>query len=1142
MNDTKPSKNIIREFGLSSFAVDNSTSVFIVVLLIILMGASAYMTIAKESYPEIVLPTIRVGVAYPGNAPLDIENLITRPIEKELNSITGVNEINSTSVQDYSNVIIEFDIDVAVEKALREVKDAVDRAKGDLPNDLPREPEVLELNFSNFPIMNINVSGSENLDVLKNYAEYLQEEIEKLSEITRVDISGVPDKELTINVNIYELESRVLNFEDIENAIKSENLTMSGGDLLTDDLRRNIRIVGEFKSLEEIENIVINYEDGNTVYLKDVATVKFGYEDRESYARVETKPVVILDVIKRSSENILDASAKINKLVADAKEKKFPKELEVQIINDQSKQTRSMLSNLENSIIAGVILVVLILQFFLGLRNALFVGTAIPLSMLMAFMILGFSGNTLNVMVLFSLILALGMLVDNGIVVVENIYRLMQEGRSSIQAAKEGVGEVAWPIITSTATTLAAFLPLLFWNDIMGEFMKFLPLTLIMVLTSSLFVGLIINPVLTAVFMKIDGENDKLNHRNVWLTFAVLAILATVFYVIQSTLIGSLFAITAVFMVLNAYLLAPFSRQFQNVFLPKLEDAYRRFTHFALTGFRPYLFFAATIALLVASIALLGTRDMAQSLFPVTEPNSTYVYIEFPVGADIEKTNTFTKKVEDIVRETVAPYRHMIESVMGQVGENTGNPMRSFEGTASPNKSRVTIGFLEYQYRQGVSTLTIMEEVRHALKGFPGVKVTLGQDDSGPPVGLPINVEVVGEDYETLIKLAKDVKRTMEEANIPGTEELQLDLETGKPELMLTIDRENARRYGLSTFSIADGIRSAVFGKEVSQYKDGEDEYPIQLRFNEQTRYDLPTLLNQKITFRNKRGRMVQVPISAVAHVEYTSTYGAVKRKNLDRVITVFSDVVEGYNGNDVVTKYKRLLANYELPEGYEMRFTGEQQEQAESAAFLMKAMGIAVMLIFLIIVSQFNSVAMPFIIVLSVLFSTIGVFLGYFVFNMDFIIIMTGIGIISLAGVVVNNAIVLIDYTNLVRNRKRLELNLDETGGNLTRQQLIDSIVEAGSKRLRPVLLTAITTVLGLVPLATGLNIDFGGLLTNFDPNIYVGGDNAIFWGPMAWTVIFGLVFATFLTLVIVPIMYLGVDRLSARFLGGGIAGRKKD
>ncbi len=1130
-------KKTVREFKLSSLAIDSGTSVFVMIFMLILLGTMAYTSMPRESYPEIKIPMIYVGTPYPGNSPLDMENLVTRPIEKELNSITGVTKITSNSIQDYSTIVVEFGFDVDVKDALQEVKDAVDRASPELPTDLPAEPNAFEMSFSEMPIVNINLAGYENLDELNKYAEYLQDEVEQFSEIKEVNIRGVQDKEVSINVDVYELEARNLGFGDIEGAIGAENITLSGGDILAQNLRRNIRIVGEFKNLAEIENIIVSNEEGRMVYLKDVAKVKFGYEDTESYAREYGESIVTLDVIKRSGENLLDAVDKIKALIVASHENgSLPQQLKVTYSNDQSKMTRLMVENLENSIIAGVILVVLVLLFFMGFRNALFVGVAIPLSMLIGFLVLQFWGATLNMMVLFSLILALGLLVDNGIVVVENIYRLMSEGLPPIQAAKEGVGEVALPIISSTATTLAAFVPLLFWDDIMGEFMGYLPMTLIIVLTSSLFVGLVINPVLTSRFMKLEDENEKTNYKKLGMWTVGLMAAAAFFYASESILMGSLSVVAAGLLLLNVFVLTPLSNRFQKHAMPAMERVYQKFVGFALRGFKPFIFFIGAFALLVFSIVLMGNAGLKTLLFPEGEPNYINIFIEHPIGTDIEKANSFAGEVEAQTIEMMKPYDYMVESILTKVGSGTSDPNTGMPDMGNtPNKSRITVSFIESQNRKGVNTIKLMESLREMTRQFAGVSITLGKDANGPPPQPPVNLEISGEDFDRLVEIAVDVKQFMEDKNVAGVEGLKMNLETGKPELLVTVNREKARRFGLSTAQVATTIRTAIFGKEISKFKEGEEDYPIQLRFSEEIRYDLGAILNQKITFRNNQGKLLKVPIKAVADIEYSSTVGSVNRKDLDRVITVFSNVNEGYNGTEIVAQYRNFLADYDLPTGYTFEFTGEQEEMEETSEFLGKALMIAVLSIFLILVMQFNSVALPFVVIISVIFSTMGVFMGYAFYKMDFIIIMTGIGIISLAGIVVNNAIVLIDYINLIRDRKRQELDVPKNK-SLTKKEIIGCIIQAGTKRLRPVLLTAITTVLGLMPLATGMNINFYTLLTELDPQFYTGGDNAIFWGAMAWAVIFGLVFATFLTLIVVPIMYLGVERVSAWILDDGI------
>ncbi len=1117
-------KKIYREFSLTSLAVDNATSIFLLTFMILFFGFRSYNSMPKEAYPEIVIPTISVFTVYPGNSAVDMENLVARPMEKEIKSITGIKNLTSTSQQDFANIIVEFDTDVEISEALQEVKDAVDKAE--LPNDLPNDPDVSDINFSEFPIMSVNISGDMTMDELRNYAEYLQDEIEQLSEISEAEIKGALDREVQIDVDLPKMQALKLSFYDIEQAIQQENITMSGGELKTGDLNRALRIVGEFKNVKEIENIIIKSERRQPIYLRDVAKVQMGFESRTSYARSDGLPVVSLDVVKRSGENLLAASDKIKAIVAKAKEDKFPEELNVSIFNDLSVQTRDLVDNLQNSIISGIILVVLVLLFFLGIRNSLFVGVAIPLSMLMGILIINVLGYTLNMVVLFSLILALGMLVDNAIVVVENVYRYMQEGYSSKDAAKKATGEVAWPIIASTATTLAAFLPLAFWPGIMGAFMKYLPITLIIVLSSSLFVALVINPVLTAVFMKVDARaEDKVVRRRKLVNALILSLLlgagAVAAHFSEIMWLRNLLAIIAIVTLLNVFFLRPASFFFQNKVLPLLERGYDKFIRIALHKYVPHFTFAATIGMLMGVFMLMQIFMPKSELFPIADPLYVNVFVETPIGSDIETTNDVVKEIEKKVTEIVEPYDGIIEAVLTQIGEGTSDPNAPPEPGASPHKSRITVSFVPAQNRGELSTIDAMADLRENLQGYAGVSVVVDQNQDGPPTGKAINLEIVGEDMTELSRLSNDVLRYLNEADVEGVEELKADVVLGKPELIINVNRDAARRYEVSTQAVAGAIRTSVFGREVSKFKMGEDEYPIQLRLDKKYRNDINALLGQKVTFMSQAtGSVHQVPISAIADVRYSSTYSSVKRKDMDRAISIYSNVLKDYNGNEVVDELKDEMAEYEMPEGFTYVFTGQQEAQDEEMAFLSTAFLIVLFLIFIILVTQFNSVTSPFIIILSVVFSIIGVLLGYILTGMDLIIIMTGVGVISLAGIVVNNAIVLIDYIELTRKRRRGELGLgeeEELPADIVRQ----CIVHAGKVRLRPVLLTAITTVLGLIPLAIGFNFNFFTFVSDLDPQIFIGGDNAIFWGPMAWTVIYGLVFATFLTLVVVPVMY---------------------
>jgi len=1125
-------KKLVREFPPTTFALQNRNTVILMVLLLVLFGLMAYRTMPLELFPQVNLPYVFVNTIYAGNSPVDIENLITRPLEKEINTINGIKQLRSVSSQDNSNIFIEFNSDVKIDKALQDVKDAVDKAKSELPNDLRVDPMVIELDFNEFPVININLSGDFSVDEMKDYAEILKDEIENIPEISKVQISGLNERQIQINVDPLKMEAFRLGFNDIENAVIAENTNSGGGDLVVDKTTRSIRTVGEFKRIGEIADIIVKQEDGkDIVYLRNVAEVVDGFEDPLSYARLNRQPVVSLQVIKKARENLIVAIDKLNAVLAKARVgKTIPANLNITQSNDQSKYVRSMVGNLENSIVIGVILVVGVLFLFLGLRNALFVGFAIPMSMLISFIILSAIGATVNMMVLFGLVLALGMLVDNGIVVVENIHRFIGQGYSLFEAARYATGEIAVPIITSTLTTLAAFFPLLFWKGIMGEFMKHLPITLIISLSASLFVALVINPVLASRFIKREGETRRPLWKKSNRILAVMAGLAALCYLAGWTSLGTFVLLMALLVVFYQLFLYDLSGWFQGRVIPRLEAGYLKLLRFTLKGKNSIWSLAAVISMLFLSVAFYGLRHGDVQFFPVNEPRFINIFAELPIGSDIESSNEFMFGLEDRIYQVLQPEMPYIESFLTTVGKGVGGENETSVGN-TPQKGMVTITFVDYQYRDGLKTSSLMKKLSAALLNrYPGVQIQLAKNQMGPPTGKPVNLELSGKNFPRLLQLVSDVQGYLGEKHVPGLEGLKIDINMNNPELVIHIDRDSARRFGLSTSQIAATIRTALFGREVSKFKEGEEEYPIVVRLAKEHRGQVAGLLNQKISFRSNTGALMQVPISSVARFQYGTTFGAVNRLKMERVITMWSNIIEGYNANAVNSRLQELMKRYPMPDGFSYKFTGEQQEQAETSSFLARVMLIALALISMILVLQFNSFVRPLIIMITVVFSTIGVFGGLALFKMDFVILMTGIGIISLAGVVVNNAIVLVDYTDFLKANAKKRLGLDEDD-ELSLPDTKDCIQQAGRTRLRPVLLTAITTILGLLPMAVGLNIDFAALLSEFNPHIYLGGDNAIFWGPMSWTVIFGLSFTTVLTLVLVPNMYYLSHRLKLAF-----------
>lgn len=1132
-------------FGLSTLAVNNRKTVFLIAAIIFFGGLFSYQSMPKENFPEIQIPEIYVGIAKPGSSPQYMSEKIAKTIEKELGGIKLVDEINSNAVHGYVTIRIKFDFKMTVDKALQKVKDAVDnaRAKSDFPQ-IPVEPNIFEMDPSKMPILNINLRGA-NASLLKEVAEELEDRIEDLSEISEVDIRGIQEQEMTIEVDPIKAQAVNVTIEDIQNSVNAEHQTIPGGELLSDGIRKTIRIEGEFENAEELSEVIIKQDDFLPVRLGDVANVYFGNGDTTSYAREFGSPVVMLDVKKQAGKNLLDASDKIEEILVEAKrDGTIPKSITVSQTNDQSNNTREMVSNLVNSILLGILLVVGVLLFFLGLRNALFVGVAIPLSMFMSFLILQTMGVTLNVMVLFSLVLALGMLVDNGIVIVENIYRHMDEGKTSTRAVIDGVGEVAMPIIASTATTLAAFLPLALWPGIMGEFMKYLPITLMIVLGSSLFVALVINPVLAVVYMKV-GET-KPNKKKTLINAGILIGVGLIFLLAGSIGMGNLMIFIGLNVLLNFYVLSPGTKKFQNGFLPRLEAKYGNFLSYALKGRRPLGFLGATIGLLFLSFVLMGVFPPKVDFFPVNQPNYVNVFISHPIGTDITVTNETTLDVENKLNSILAEYmdaddttgvdldKRIIQSVIAQVGEGTSDPAQGVTMGNTPHKGRVTINFVESQHRGNIMTSDILKKIQANLKGqfTADIEISATKNEEGPPQGAPVSLDITGRgDYKDLIIEAQKIKTFLANKNVKGVEKLKLNVEVNRPEIPIKVDRDQVRKLNASTYQVGMAIRKALLGEDISTYTQDDESYDIVVKFNKQNRESLDALLDQRLIFRNNMGKMMNIPVRSVIETpKEVSSYTAVVRKDQVPLVTITSNVTEGENATQVVDSLKAIMERYvsdgSIMPGVEYKFSGQNEEQAKEMAFLSKALLIAVFLILLIIVAQFNSYSMPAVIMLTVVLSLIGVLLGLLISRQNFVIMMTMIGIISLAGVVVNNAIVLIDYTNLIRKRKREELKLGEYD-ILPYEEIVNSAVEGGKTRLRPVLLTAITTILGLIPLAIGFNIDFFSFFTTYDAKIYIGGDNNVFFGPMSWAIIYGLTFATFLTLVIIPALYLLMFKL---------------
>ncbi|TMU54861.1 efflux RND transporter permease subunit [Flagellimonas algicola] len=1148
---SKQKKKVDKEFRLSSWAIDNKTTMYVLIAVILFLGASAYFSMPRENFPEIKETKIYISSLYPGNTAEDIEKLITDPLEDELKTVSNVIEITSTSQEDYSMIIVEFDENISVEAAKQKVKDEVDSqtAGEDWPtfNNAKVEPNVFDLSMSEeIPILNINISGDYPVDKLKEYGEYLEDEIEGLAEIKQVDIRGAQEKEVEVAVDIYKMMAAQVSFNDVITAISNENMTTSAGNLITSGQRRTIRIVGEIDEPKDLDDFVVKSENDDPVYLKDIAEVTFKEEDKTTYAREFGHPVVMLDVKKRAGKNMVAAAEQIQVIVDNAVENVFPRDLEISIANDQSSKTIGQVDDLVNNIIFGIILVVTVLMFFLGFKNALFVGFAIPMSMFMSLMILSTLGYTMNTMILFGLIMGLGMLVDNGIVVVENAYRLIdQEGMTPMQAAKKGIGEIAFPIIISTLTTVAAFVPLGLWPGVMGQFMIYFPVTLSVVLGSSLFVAIFFNSVLVSRYMTTEDKKMPLK-QIIQLTSIVAGIgLLIMIFGGSYRALGTLMVVTAILLWVYRLFLRGWANGFQNTILPKWEKFYERTLRRALTGRKPIYIAIGTFVLLLLAFmgfgASVGSQRTKVEFFPDNTPNQIIVYIEYPEGTDIKKTNEITNEIEERVYEVInedaymhGNYNFLTESAVSQVGEGAGNPQTDGGSAAEmPHRGKITATMREYKFREGADSNDLLKKVQEALKDiYPGVAISVEKDAVGPPAGYPINIELEGNDYSELIATAEKMRNYINSKNIPGIDELKVDVNKSKPAMLVDVDRKKAGELGVSTGQVGQQLRNSIFGAKAGIYKEDGEDYDIYVRFNEENRYNTSAIFNQKITFKDQNsGQTKEVPISAVAKQVNTSGFSAIKHRETERVVTVYSALAPGFtDANAVVSKIKDEMDSFtELPADIKIDYTGQLEEQNKQMAFLMGAFFTGLGLIFFILIFQFNSVSKPGIIMLAIFLSLIGVFGGIVATGSAFVIMMTMMGIISLAGIVVNNGVVLLDYTQLLIDRKKVELELEEDD-LLEPKDFLEAVVKGGKARLRPVLLTAITTILGLIPLATGFNINFFTLFSEFNPNIYFGGDNVIFWGPLAWTVIYGLFVATFLTLIVVPILFSLVYRIKVR------------
>ncbi len=1106
------------EFKPTTWAVKNKTSIYLGTLFISVLGIMTYLSLPKENFPEVVIPKIFVATVYAGTAPTDMENVVTKVLEKEIKSISGVKKITSNSLQDFSTIIVEFNTGIKIDVAKQKVKDAVDKSRPDLPQDLTSPPDVIDINLSDLPIMNVNLSGDLDLLQLKDYADDVKDRLESVKEINRIEIVGALEREIQVNVDMYKMAAAGASFGDIENAIKYENMTISGGELNLDGTKWAVSVKGEYRNPLLMNDLIIRTSNGGTIYLRDIAKIEDTTKEQESYARLDHNNVITLNIIKRSGENLISAAESIKHELEDMEQKVLPKNLKITITQDQSIQTETTLDDLINTIIIGFLLVTFVLMFFMGTSNALFVGLSVPISAFITFLVLQAFGYTMNMIVLFSFLLGLGIVVDDAVVVIENTHRIFANGKVNIfKAARMAAGEVFMPVLTGTIVTLTPFIPLLFWPGTIGDFMYYLPFTLIIMLLASLFVAYIINPVFAVDFMKPHKtikEVRAINRGFIITSIGFLVIIITS-YIINAGL-GNFMVTLFVLFLLNKFLFSWMIEKFQTKLWPAIQNSYFRAVTAALKGWRPLFVLLGGIALLIFSIIFTAIRSPKVDFFPKANPNYIITYLRLPIGTHQEVTDSITKVLEERIYKVIGNNNPIVKSVISNVAIGAGT-QEDIQTQAAPHLGKVTVAFVEYSHRNGESTIDYMDKIRKAVKGIPGAEIVVDQEESGPPTGKAINIEVSGDNFEELISNAAKLKAYLEDKQIGGVEELRSDFQANKPEIVVSIDRRRANQEGISTAQIGSELRTSIFGKEISKYRDDKDEYKVQLRVKEDQRSNISNILNIPLTYRdmNMGGMIRQVPLSSLASVEYSNTYAGIKRINKKRVITLSSNVLTGYNSNEVVAKIQSNINKFQHPETINIKMTGEQEDQAETMGFLSTAFMIAFGMMFLVLVVQFNSTSKPIIILVEIVFSITGVLLGFSFFNMNISIVMSGVGLFALAGVIVRNGILLVEFTDLLLSQG---------------MELRAAAAEAARTRMTPVILTAIAAILGLIPLAIGLNMNFVSLFTTGDAKLFIGGDNVALWGPLSWTMIFGLIFGTFLTLIMVPSMLVLIEKFKTR------------
>ena len=1037
---------------LSNLAIRNRTTVGVLIVLIVLAGVMSYFSLPRESAPDVKQPIVQITTFFDGNTPEEVESLVTIKIENKLTGLSGLTEISSVSAEDVSVITVEFMPNVDIDDALQRVRDKVNLAQGDdFPLDAD-EPVLTEINFAEFPIMMISISGDISPVRLKAIADRLEEAIEAVPGVLNSDVLGGLEREIRLEIDPDRVAMYELTIADLVNMIPGESVNTSAGGLESGRTRFNVRVPAEVTEPADVDYFPLVAREGRLVYLRDIGSVRDTFKDELSISRLDGENSITVTVQKRIGANILSIADQVQAIIAEARIRS-PEGVQLDIIMDQSAQVRQMVEDLENNIITGLILVAVVLVLFMGPRTSLIVALAIPLSMLMSFAILRLLGVTLNMVVLYSLTLALGMLVDNAIVIVENVYRHMQMGMGRIAAAKQGTSEVAWPVIASTATTIAAFSPMLFWPGVVGDFMKYLPITLIVTLSSSLFVAMIISPVICSVVGGGKGLTVRKDPKHHWFI-----------------------------------------------------NGYRRLLSGALK--HRFMTIGGAIAALVLMCGVYGLAGKGMEFFPKIDPKNALINIRTPQGTSIHHTDTIARLIERRLQK-FSPDLEFVVTNIGASGSGYGG------GPGGPHQGNITLIFHDFTERPRPS-LEAMTEMRAIIEDIPGAEIKLEEQQHGPPTGELVEIRIVGQDFQELQHISEQVEGLI--ADVPGLVNLRSDYEASRPELPFMPYRARARIAGVNSRLTGAYLQTAIFGRKVGTFRHFNDEYDITVRMPVEDRTRIEDLFRLRVP--NIDGRAV--PLSTLGEFDYAGGFGTIRRVDRNRVITLTARA-EGRLDTDVLNDVKRRIAAatadgiIDLPEGYKIAYAGQDEEQVKAQRFLMKAFMFALLLIVLILVMQFNTLSVPLIIMTTVALSLMGVLAGLLIFQMPFGVIMTGIGVISLAGVVVNNAIVLLDYTRRLQRRG---------------MDVIAAALEAGTTRLRPVLLTATTTIFGLMPMASGVSFDFHIM------RIAWKSEASQWWASMAIAVIFGLALATILTLVVVPTLYVALYSRAAKHGLGGLAG----